>query len=103
MLKFSVKNNLQRLNIKKYELTLCTQKILQIFLSNKDYPSKTIIQKYLSNLKQFNTPSNSSSRLRSVCILTGRSRSVYRSFKMSRLKVKEYANMGFFIGMSKSS
>lgn len=103
MLKFSKKNNLQRSVIKKYEQTIRTQKILTMILSNKDFPSKTIAQKYLLNLKQFATPSNSSSRLRSSCILTGRTRSIYRNFKMSRIKIREYANSGFFIGMSKAS
>jgi small subunit ribosomal protein S14 len=103
MLKFSKKNNLQRSIIKKYEQGIRIQKILTILLANKDFPSKTVVQKYLLNLKQFFTPSNSSSRLRSSCMLTGRTRSIYRNFKMSRIKIREYANGGFFVGMSKSS
>lgn len=40
---------------------------------------------------------------RNICLLTGRSRSVYRLFKLSRLKVREYAHRGYFVGLSKAS
>lgn len=103
MLKFSKKNNIQRSIVKNYEFSIRIQKILLILFQNKDFSSKIFVRKYLTNLKQFNTGSNSTTRLRSICLLTGRTRSVYRNFKMSRLKIREYANMGFFTGMSKAS
>ena len=40
---------------------------------------------------------------RTICILTGRSRSVYRAFRLSRLKIRSYAAAGHFIGLSKAS
>ena len=49
-------------------------------------------------------PRNSSpSRLRNLCALTGRSRSVYRKFKISRIMLRELALAGKVPGMRKAS
>ena len=46
---------------------------------------------------------SSFTKTRSICFLTGRSRSVYRFFKLSRLKIRSYAAAGHFVGLSKAS
>ena len=45
----------------------------------------------------------SPTRVRSLCALTGRSRSTYRKFKLSRIKLRELANIGQVPGIVKSS
>lgn len=45
----------------------------------------------------------SPTRLRNLCALTGRSRSVYRKFKISRIKLRELALEGKIPGMRKAS
>ena len=45
----------------------------------------------------------SPTRVRSLCALTGRSRGVYRKFKLSRLKRRELALEGKIPGMRKAS
>jgi len=45
----------------------------------------------------------SPTRLKNLCALTGRSRSVYRKFKVSRIKLRELALEGKIPGMRKSS
>ncbi len=45
----------------------------------------------------------SPTRVRSLCALTGRSRAVYRKFKLSRMKLRELALEGKIPGMRKSS
>ena len=45
----------------------------------------------------------SPTRIRSLCALTGRSRSVYRKFKLSRLQLRELALQGKIPGMRKAS
>ncbi|MCC7146028.1 MAG: 30S ribosomal protein S14 [Phycisphaeraceae bacterium] len=45
----------------------------------------------------------SPTRLRSLCALTGRSRAVYRKFKLSRIKLRELALQGKVPGMRKAS
>lgn len=49
-------------------------------------------------------PRNASpTRLRNLCALTGRSRGVYRKFKVSRIKLRELALEGKVPGMRKAS
>ncbi len=49
-------------------------------------------------------PRNASpTRVRNLCALTGRSRSVYRKFKISRIKLRELALEGKIPGMRKAS
>ncbi|MFA9479031.1 30S ribosomal protein S14 [Phycisphaerales bacterium AB-hyl4] len=45
----------------------------------------------------------SPTRFRSLCALTGRSRAVYRKFKLSRIKLRELALEGKVPGMRKAS
>ena len=45
----------------------------------------------------------SPTRVRNLCELTGRSRSVYRKFKISRIKLRELALQGKIPGMRKAS
>ena len=45
----------------------------------------------------------SPTRVRNLCALTGRSRSVYRKFKISRIKLRELALQGKIPGMRKAS
>lgn len=45
----------------------------------------------------------SPTRVRSLCELTGRSRGVYKKFKLSRIKLRELALQGKIPGMRKAS
>jgi small subunit ribosomal protein S14 len=45
----------------------------------------------------------SPTRVRSICALTGRSRAVYRKFKVSRIMLRELALQGKVPGMRKAS
>lgn len=100
MLKFSIKQNRIRINLNKNEIkkkVLKTIKILLIKLSKK------ILKKYLHQITSKNTKYTSFTRTKTICILTGRSRSVYRFFRLSRIKIREYANAGYFTGVTKAS
>ena len=78
-----------------------------------DRIAKTVA-KYAEKRKQLKKEGNSAAlaqlpraasptRLRHLCALTGRSRSVYRKFKRSRIKLRELALEGKVPGMRKSS
>lgn len=83
----------------------------------KDFEKKRLILKIISkNLniekdlrwklyqKWFFFNSNSSiTRIKNLCILTGRSKSVYRLFKISRIQLRKLASEGFLPGVSKYS
>ena len=54
--------------------------------------------------KWFFFNSNSSlTRIKNICILTGRTRSIYRLFKISRIQLRKLASEGFLPGVSKYS
>ena len=100
MLKINKKNEILRRTLHKQIYFKLILKILPMFLSrskNKQFC------KYIQNLYPRLFVQNNCTKTRSICILTGRSRSVYRAFKMSRLKLREYASQGYFTGISKAS
>ncbi|MBI3515834.1 MAG: 30S ribosomal protein S14 [Proteobacteria bacterium] len=61
-------------------------------------------ERFAARLKLAELPRNSSkTRIRNRCELTGRPRSVYRKFKLSRIALRELASTGQIPGMVKSS
>jgi small subunit ribosomal protein S14 len=75
--------------------------ILKIILKNLN------IQKDLRwKLQQkwfFFNQNSSITRIKNICVLTGRSKSVYRLFKISRIQLRKLASEGFLPGVSKYS
>jgi len=64
--------------------------------------SKDMRYIYITQLN--NLPRNSSKvRIKNRCILTGRSRSIYRFCGLSRIKFRELAAQGLLMGVTKSS
>lgn len=60
--------------------------------------------KYQAILRLGSMPKNSSKvRINNRCILTGRSKSVYKFCKFSRIVFRELASKGALIGITKSS
>ena len=100
MLKINKKNELLRLTLHKRIYLKLVLKILPKICYKNFNPQ---IRKYIQNLYPQLFVKNHYTKVRSICILTGRSRSVYRAFKMSRLKLREYASQGYFAGISKAS
>jgi small subunit ribosomal protein S14 len=61
-------------------------------------------ERFQAQLKLSALPRNGApSRMRNRCLLTGRSRSVYRKFKLSRLMFREMASAGLLPGIRKAS
>lgn len=90
--------------------------INQRYLFKKEEKKRLILKTITQNLnferglrwkiqKKFDTlPNNSSlTRIKNRCILTGRSRSVYRFFKLSRLQLRRLASKGRLPGVAKYS
>jgi small subunit ribosomal protein S14 len=90
------KNIKQRLLFKNFE-----KKRLIIKIISKNFNLKKIIRWKIEQ-KWFNFEKNSSlTRIKNICILTGRSKSVYRFFKISRLQLRKLASNGFLPGIAK--
>jgi ribosomal protein S14 len=53
---------------------------------------------------QFNIPKSLNfSTIRNKCLLTGRNRSIYRDFRLSRMQLCHLASFGLLMGIKKSS
>ena len=92
------KNITQRYLFKDNEKKrLILKTITQNFNIDRNIRWKT--QKKFNNL----TNKSSSTRIKNICIITGRSRSVYRFFKLSRIQIRKLASKGLLPGLSKYS
>ena len=95
----SIQKNINRRKlVKKFknQRLLLKNKIKQKDLSMEE---RLILQKKLNEL-----PRNSSQiRIRNRCELTGRTRGVYRKFRLSRIKFRELSMIGALPGVVKSS
>lgn len=59
----------------------------------------------LENISKLNKLNRNTSKVRvkNRCVLTGRSRAVYKLFRLSRIKFRELANIGLIPGVTKAS
>ena len=61
-------------------------------------------ERLIARLKMAELPRNGNpTRIRNRCELTGRSRAVYRKFRLSRIMLRELGNKGLIPGLTKSS
>src|SRR6185369_4919891 len=66
--------------------------------------SKDETERLIARLKMAEIPRNGNpTRIRNRCELTGRSRAVYRKFRLSRIMLRELGNKGLIPGLTKSS
>ena len=66
--------------------------------------SKDETERLIARLKMAELPRNGNpTRIRNRCELTGRSRAVYRKFRLSRVMLRELGNKGLIPGLTKSS
>ena len=87
------------------------KKIVSKFLKRRTALKQQIMKKDLSIEERFKLQSklndlprdSANVRVRNRCELTGRTRSVYRKFGLSRIKLRELTMSGHLPGMVKSS
>ena len=69
-----------------------------------DDESKDDTERLIARLKMAEVPRNGNpTRVRNRCEVTGRSRAVYRKFRLSRIMLREMGNKGLIPGLTKSS
>lgn len=97
--KSAIENNNNKKNlVKRYQ---SRRLALKKVLSNKTI---SVEERFQATLKFSQLPRNSSRvRVRNRCLLTGRPRSFYRQFGLSRIALREMASMGLVPGVVKSS
>lgn len=97
--KSSIENNKRRERlVKKYK---ARRDLLKAQVMDRTI---SVEERFQATLKLAILPRNgAANRVRNRCELTGRARSVYRKFKLSRIALRELASMGLIPGMVKSS
>lgn len=94
----SIKDQKRRCSVAKFESKRCLYKALSQDM-NLSLELRTLAALKLSKL-----PRNSSStRIRNRCIITGRPRSTYKIFRLSRIVFRELASKGALAGINKAS
>ena len=74
---------------------------LKAIIMNKDLPLEERLE---AQFKLSAMPRNgAANRYRNRCELTGRTRGVYRKFKLSRIKLRELGSFGRLPGLTKAS
>ena len=102
MLKFAPKNNKQlQIAYSKEDSIIIYRLILSLTGQSKNI--NTSVRKYLLTYHSYYKPYSSFSRNRLICSMTGKTRSVYRYFQLSRMKIRQQVGFGMFRGVSKSS
>lgn len=98
MKKYLLKDLLRRKQIAKLELK--KQKLKYLF-KNNELPFNIRLG---AQLKLNSLPRNASKvRIKNYCVVSGRSKGVYKSFRLSRIKFRELALAGLLPGIIKSS
>ncbi|MBO4293917.1 MAG: 30S ribosomal protein S14 [Alphaproteobacteria bacterium] len=95
----SVYRNLKRVKMsEKYANR--RQKLKEVVMNKEASPE----ERFQATLKLAEMPRNSAKiRIRNRCKLTGRSRSYYRKFGLSRVELRDLASFGEIPGLVKSS
>src|ERR1700759_1323994 len=102
MIKHFKSNRLQRQFVKKTETAIL---LFKNFILNSSLIKDPIVHRYLMkdlilHIKGF----SSQAKTNTICVLTGRTRAVYRkSFKLTRMQIKEKSNSGMIPGIKKAS
>nr|QIA60684.1 ribosomal protein S14 [Lepidozia trichodes]QIA61018.1 ribosomal protein S14 [Lepidozia sandvicensis] len=92
-----MRDHKRRLLVAKYELKRMYYKAI---CQDRNLPNKIRYEYFFKSSK---LPRNSSkTRVRNRCIFTGRPRSVYKLFRISRIVFRELASKGSLIGINKS-
>ena len=69
-----------------------------------DDESRDDTERLIARLKMAELPRNANpTRVRNRCELTGRSRAVYRKFRLCRIQLRDLANKGLIRGVVESS
>jgi len=83
---------------KKFKQIEVFQKVLRfLILCILDISYNLVFQIKLQSILIFKT------NIKNFCIFSGRSRSVYRKFKISRILFRFLGNKGFILGLKKNS
>ena len=83
-----------------YKKTELFQRLLNVFGFFKELAIKLVVQIFFFKTLKKNS---FKVRVKNFCILSGRSRGVYRKFRVSRIYLRSIGSAGLFFGIKKAS
>lgn len=94
-------------DIKKRNMFSVFEIIQQLFLSLKRWlffkKKKFLIYILLRKANYFFKKNMFKGSIKNICIISGRTRAIFRKFKLSRITLRHFANSGNFFGLKKLS
>ena len=93
-----IKDFKKRFFVKKFEKK---KKIIKVLYTNLNLNLNLRKNLFLKLLKLKNK--TYFSKVKNICILTGKSHSVYKTFRLSRMTLRENFTKGYFTGIKRSS
>lgn len=94
-----LKDNKKRNLYKKIEIAQKILKMFSLYGVQKSFVTLVVNKWFLSN----SLNNHFKTRIKNYCIITGRSRSVYRKTRVSRIYFRQLGSEGLFFGLKKAS
>ena len=95
-----LKDHQQRYRFYNKEVLKKIFHFLFIYISNNISCIYMILPKLISKHISYG---DCKSRIKNYCIISGRSRGVYRDFKISRIQLRSVGSQGYIFGLKKAS
>jgi ribosomal protein S14 len=81
-----------------YRIVEIFQRIIKVLaLYNNEFLIKLLVKKELFKIGRFKT------EIKNYCVISGRPRSIYKKFKVSRIVFRNLGSEGLFFGFKKAS
>jgi ribosomal protein S14 len=82
----------------EYKTVEIFQRVIKVLtLYNNEFLIKILVKKGVFKLSEFRT------KIKNYCVISGRSKSIYRKFKISRIMLRTLGSKGLFFGLQKAS
>jgi small subunit ribosomal protein S14 len=94
-----IKDNHKRFLYKKTEVLQTVLKVLNLYKTSKFTYSLTLRKLFCSMLVK----DTFKSQVKNYCIITGRSRGIFRKVRVSRISFRKLGSEGLFFGLKKAS
>ena len=96
-----LKNLRYRDNFQKSELTHKINKFVHLHMLRSSLKGKKAFSYSLNSVK-IGSKQSSKSKMKSMCTLSGRAKSVFKNLNISRIKLREMISFGILLGYKKS-
>jgi ribosomal protein S14 len=94
-----LKDNKKRHYYEKIEITQKILKVLSFYQTDEFFITRVLKKLFVSNFSK----NHFKTCIKNYCIITGRSRGIYKKMRVSRIFFRQLGSEGFFFGLKKAS